>query len=87
MVETRERESWFGCRSIYRYRPEKELSNQSFKPSEYSQSELGEGGRRAHGTRLRRRQEGTTELIKLSKVVVHHIPFSLQVLQRGEKGK
>ena len=58
--------------SIYRCRSETELSNQSFKLGEYNQSELGEGGRGAHGTRLRRRQEGATELMKLSKVVVYN---------------
>ena len=44
-------------RSIYNFRPETELSNQSFKLVEYSQSELGSGGRGAHFTGLRRRQE------------------------------
>ena len=55
VLETRESEFQGWYQSIYR--PETELSNQSFKPSKYSQSELGEGGGRAHGIWLRRRQE------------------------------
>ena len=58
MVETRERE-FQGGQGWYQsiYRTETELSNQSFKSSKYSKSELREGGKRAHGIRLRRRQE------------------------------
>ena len=39
------RESWFQGWFQSICRPETELSNQSFKPGNYSQSELGEGGR------------------------------------------
>ena len=58
----------FGCRSIYKYRPETELSDQVSYTANQSSEEVEEE-LMEHGYVISRK--GTTELMKLSKVVVH----------------
>ena len=70
--------SWFGCRSIYRYRPETELSDQASYLANQSSEEV-EGELMDHGYVVGRK--GTTGLMKLSKVVLHNVFIRLSFLR------